>query len=114
MGRHAYYLTSQERMEAVRVNLIANPFGIMAYSLPNISVAVFLVKIINPTRWQRLSLLGLTIAQSIIAGISCILLFAQCNPSRALWDIRVKATCLPERVLTDYSYFVGGKLVEER
>lgn len=109
MGRHPKDLENAKLISTVRLNLIANPFGIMAYSLPNISVAILLNRIIAPTRSLRLAIFAVAIAQSIIAGISCILLFAQCTPSEYLWNPTIKATCMPASVITGYFYFVGGR-----
>lgn len=109
MGRHASsYPNAEKLMSTVRLNLIANPFGIMAYSLPNISVAIQLNKIMAPNRYLRWSIFTIAIAQSIIAGISCIILFAQCTPSKHLWNPTVPARCMSPSVITGYSYFVGG------
>lgn len=108
MGKHAAYLTSHELMQAVKINFIANPFGVMAYSLPNISVAIFLNRILAPNRARKITLYTITIAQSVIAAISLIILFAQCHPTEFLWNPTIRATCLPPSVLTGYSYFVGG------
>ncbi|KAL8749078.1 MAG: hypothetical protein Q9184_006945 [Pyrenodesmia sp. 2 TL-2023] len=80
----------------------------MAYSLPNISVAIVLNRIIAPTRYLRMTIYAVAIAQSIIAAISCILLFAQCRPSEYLWNPTIAATCMPPSVITGYSYFVGA------
>lgn len=108
MGRHAQHLEEAKLVSTIRLNFIANPFGIMAYSLPNISVAIVLNRIIAPSRYFRMTIYTVAIAQSIIAAISCILLFAQCTPSEHLWNPTVAATCMPSSVITGYSYFVGG------
>lgn len=108
MGKHAAYLTPHELMQAVKINFIANPFGVMAYSLPNISVAIFLNRILAPNRARKITLYTITVAQSVIAAISLIILFAQCHPTEFLWNPTIRATCLPPSVLTGYSYFVGG------
>lgn len=94
-------------MLAVKINLIANPFGVMAYSLPNISVAIFLDRILAPNKHRRIALYTITIAQSVIAAISLILLFTQCTPTEFLWNPTIRATCLSPSVVTGYSYFVG-------
>ena len=109
MGRHAYYLSSYQRIRATKLNLIANPFGIMAYSLPNVSVAIFINRILRLPRLQQWLLYSVPIAQCVIAGISCVLLFAQCVPAQFLWDPTVPAKCLSPTVITGYSYFVGGE-----
>ena len=107
MGRHASYLTPSQLELAVKINLIANPFGVMAYSLPNISVAIFLDRILAPNRSRKFALYTITIAQSVIAGISLVLLFTQCTPAEHLWNPTIPANCLPASVVTGYSYFVG-------
>lgn len=108
MGKHAAYLTPYELTQAVKINFIANPFGVMAYSLPNISVAIFLNRILAPNRARKITLYTITVAQSIIAAISLIILFAQCRPTEFLWDPTIQATCLSPSVITGYSYFVGS------
>ncbi|KAL8940608.1 MAG: hypothetical protein Q9216_002721 [Gyalolechia sp. 2 TL-2023] len=108
MGQHAQDLDPAKLVPIVRLNFIANPFGIMAYSLPNISVAIVLNRIIAPRRTVRITIYAVSIAQSIIAAISCVLLFAQCTPSEYLWNPTVEATCMPPSVITGYSYFVGA------
>lgn len=110
MGRHAYDLTFAQRVQATKLNFIANPFGIMAYSLPNISVAIFIQRILHLPRLQKWVLYAVTISQNIIAGISCVLLFTQCSPTQFLWNPTIPAKCLSSTVLTGYSYFVGGKI----
>ena len=111
MGRHAYYLSTYQRIQATKLNYIANPFGIMAYSFPNLSVAIFINRILRLARLPKWLLYIVPIAQCVIAGISCILLFTQCMPSQFLWDPSIPAKCLSAKVLTGYSYFVGGKQV---
>ncbi|KAL9025195.1 MAG: hypothetical protein Q9196_005943 [Gyalolechia fulgens] len=108
MGRHAQHLDQTKLVSIVRLNLIANPFGIMAYSFPNISVAIVLNRIIAPSRPVWVTIYAVSIAQCIIAAVSCVLLFVQCTPSEHLWNPTVPATCMPPSVITGYSYFVGA------
>jgi len=96
-------------MQATKLNLIANPFGIMAYSLPNISVAMFIHRILRLPRAQQWLLYSVPITQNILAGISCIILFAQCSPTECLWNPSIPARCLSSTVITGYSYSVGGR-----
>ena len=110
MGRHEYYLTPYQRIQATKLNYIANPFGIMAYSFPNLSVAIFLNRILRLPRLQKSLIYSVPIAQCVIAGIACVLLFTQCTPTKFLWDPKTPAKCLSAKVLTGYSYFVGGEL----
>lgn len=109
LGRHAYYLDPYHRKQAIKLNIIANPFGIMAYSLPNLSVAMFLNRILSLDRGRKWFIYAVAITQNIFAAVSSILVFEQCHPTAFLWDPSVEATCLPSEVLPVYSYFVGGQ-----
>ncbi|KAI1398504.1 hypothetical protein F4819DRAFT_468438 [Hypoxylon fuscum] len=108
MGRHASDLPVEQLSYAVMINFIGNPFGIMAYSFPNISVAILLERLMAPNRWRAIGLYTLTGFQCIIAGISCVLLFVQCKPSEYLWNPVIPAHCFPPGTMSRYSYFVGS------
>ncbi|KAK6080614.1 integral membrane protein [Seiridium cupressi] len=58
MGKHAAELGRQRASEVVRIILIAGPFGVMAYSFPNVSVAILLQRLLAPNK-LRTSLLYL-------------------------------------------------------
>ncbi|KAI1778659.1 hypothetical protein F4818DRAFT_306297 [Hypoxylon cercidicola] len=108
MGRHASDLPVEKLGYTVMINFIGNPFGIMAYSFPNISVAILLERLMAPNKWRAIGLYTLTILQCVIAGISCVLLFVQCTPSEYLWNPIVPAHCFPPGTMSRYSYFVGS------
>lgn len=109
LGRHTYYLDSHQRSQAMKLNLIANPFGVLAYSLPNLSVAMFLNRILALDRGRKWFIYSVAISQNVFALASSILLFVQCVPLSFLWNHSIKATCLPIDGILAYSYFVGGQ-----
>ncbi|OTB02432.1 hypothetical protein M426DRAFT_322709 [Hypoxylon sp. CI-4A] len=108
MGKHASDIPPDQLSYTVMINFIGNPFGIMAYSFPNISVAILLERLMAPNKWRAFGLYTLTILQSIISGISCVLLFVQCTPSEYLWNPTIPAHCFPPGLMSRYSYFVGS------
>lgn len=128
MGRHTAELGMQTTAQVVRINLIgtsiaiqsfqapltsfytANPFGIMAYSFPNISVAILLERLLAPNKLRTRLLYLLASTQVVIASISCILLFVQCIPPVHLWNPTISAKCFPTGTVSRYSYFVGCRL----
>lgn len=70
MGKHAGALPAKQLSKAVKVNLIANPFGIMAYSFPNVSIAILLNRLLAPNRIRTWALYSLASLQCIIAAVS--------------------------------------------
>lgn len=116
MGKHAAALILEKGLGqvslAVKVNLIANPFGIMAYSFPNISVAILINRILAPNKLRSIALYVLVITQVLSAAVSCVIIFVQCIPSEFIWnpDPALNPTCMSPGVVSGYSYFVGCRL----
>ena len=110
IGRHLVTLPSKDTMEAIRWVTITDPFGIMAFCIPKVAVALLLVRIMAPAQRGR-RFLYFMIGGVMIAGIfNCILLFVQCKPVAALWDpiVAATATCWKPSVLVNYGYFLSG------
>ncbi|GAM84863.1 hypothetical protein ANO11243_028650 [Dothideomycetidae sp. 11243] len=109
MGKHEADIDPTMLSKAVKINYIGNPFGIMAYSFPNISVAILVNRLLAPDRLRSAALYGLAISQCVIAAVACVLLFAQATPTAYLWNPTIHGKLnYPSRVLTGYSYFVGS------
>jgi amino acid transporter len=106
LGKHAYELTGEQQAEALMLSTIASPFGIMAYSLPNISVAIFLDRILLPDRLRKWLIYSVVIAQNLAAAVCAVLLFVQCSTPQFFWH----GTCLSPSMVTSYSYFAGGMM----
>ena len=113
-GRHAWDIDPAMLPETLRINQVGHPFGIMAYSFPNIAIAIVLHRLLVPNSLRSYALFTLTILQVIIAAISCVLLFTQCTPTEFLWNPmkyilgNLPYSCLPEGLVSRYSYFVGA------
>ncbi|KAK3319550.1 hypothetical protein B0T19DRAFT_445355 [Cercophora scortea] len=107
MGRHSADLAANELRKAMKFNLVACPFGVMAYSFPNAAIALQMDRVLAPNYLRSISLRLLATTQCLVAAVSCILLFTQCLPTEHLWNPTTPATCLPAGVLADYCYFVG-------
>ncbi|KAK3690492.1 hypothetical protein B0T22DRAFT_441878 [Podospora appendiculata] len=93
--------------KALMLNLIACPFGVMAYSFPNIAIALQMDRVLAPNHLRSIAIRILAMGHCLVAAVSCILLFTQCLPTEHLWNSSTPATCLPTGVLASYCYFVG-------
>ena len=61
------------------------------------------------SRWRKWFLYIGSVLTAIIAAIAITLTFAQCKPSRALWDPSLPGSrCWDPRVSTDFSLFTAG------
>lgn len=111
LGRHPYYLKPEAVSKADKLSLILEPFGVIAFSLPKLAVAIVLIQIMPPNKWKAWFLYCLTGSQILSAVITCVLLFTQCLPTRALWTpaLLPTATCIRPALLVNYTIFVGCK-----
>ena len=109
-GRHLATLPPQDAMEAIRLSFITDPFGIMAFCIPKVAVALLLVRIMAPVRRGRWFLYAMTGGVMVAGILDVIFLFVQCRPVTALWDpiVAATATCWKPSILVDYGYFLGG------
>ena len=110
VGRHFATLSPQDAMEAIRWSNITDPFGVMAFCIPKVAVALLLVRIMAPVQRGRWFLYTMTGVVTIAGILDVIFLFVQCKPVTALWDpiVAATATCWKPSVLVNYGYFLGG------
>ena len=110
LGRHVFYLKKEDRIRAIKLVNIANPFLVIASSLPNVSVAISLNKIlVPPYKWQQGFLFGIPILQCIICMISSIVAFTECSPPQSLWDNEVRGDCISTDAIVAILYLNSGK-----
>ncbi len=84
MGRHEYYLTPKQKTNAVTLNIVGQPFGIMAFCLPKLAVALLIIKLMPPRKYGKWFLYFITISLIILSVLAVIFLFIQCSPLEAL------------------------------
>ena len=112
MGRHEYYLSPDQVMRAIKLNLIGQPFGIMAYCVPKVAVALLIIRLMPPAKRGQWFLYFITTSLIILFALAAIFLFVQCSPSKAMWDPTVPSHCWPPEILPNYTLFVGGKFLK--
>lgn len=107
LGRHSSELAMEQQLRALKLSVLASPFGIMAYSLPNVSVAIFLDRILFPDPLRKWFIYSVVIAQNVAAAVAVIMLFFHCATPPTIWHGR----CFDPLIFTNYSYFLGGMIV---
>ena len=108
-GRHQYYLGLAGTESGIKWIIIAFIPGIISLSLPKLAVALLLIRLLNPSKWQRWFMYFITIS-CIIAFVLCALfLWVQCTPTEGLWNPTIVATCWNPSVLVNYAIFCGGR-----
>lgn len=108
-GRHIYYLSNEDVLNALYYSVIVQPIGIAAYCLPKLSVVILIVSLVGTQErkrsiWFLYSVIAILFITSALASI---LLFAQCTPPNHLWHPFSVAECWPAYVEDNVTY-VGG------
>ncbi|ROW01495.1 hypothetical protein VSDG_02062 [Cytospora chrysosperma] len=106
-GHHVYYLTTAQILEAAKWSYISQIPIVMVYATAKASVALLTLRFIGPVSFYRRSILIFIMVTAIIVNVLVIpLTFAQCRPSRALWDTSIKgASCWPSYITLHFDYF---------
>ena len=109
-GRHVAALSPENAIQAISLNVISNPFGIIAFCIPKSAVVLLLVRLMGPKQRGRWFLYFIFSTVAIAGILSRIFLFVQCKPVTELWNpaAAVTTNCWDPSVLTNYTYFVGG------
>ncbi|KAI1259430.1 hypothetical protein F5Y18DRAFT_296648 [Xylariaceae sp. FL1019] len=84
------------------------PFNIGAFSLPNISIAILINRLLVPNTTRELALYSLVILQVIFAVVSIFIIFLQCHPTAKLWNSALTGTCLDPSIFNGYSYWLSA------
>jgi hypothetical protein len=77
-----------------------------AFSFPNISIAILVCQLLDPNPRRTVILYGMAILQVVFAMITISLAFAQCRPTRKLWEKTLPGSCWSPNVLNYFSYWL--------
>lgn len=109
--RHIYYLEPEKAVYSLKINFIAQPFGIIAVATGKIAVAALYLRILPSISWKiRFFLHGLITITGVLAIITIILTFRQCENIAALWDPSLQPTtyCWDPAVQINFSIFTAS------
>ncbi|KAH8683375.1 hypothetical protein BGZ60DRAFT_561061 [Tricladium varicosporioides] len=108
LGRRFFYLTPQQKIEALKFNFAGQPLGIMAAAFGRNASCILMLQLFGTTNF-RARLLWFTFWQSIIVNLlTCILIFVQCRDVRALWDPIGHPSVCWSPLVQEYTGFVQG------
>jgi len=112
LGRHTAAVVAEygiERYEkAAYWQIIAFPFNIGAFSLPNISIAILIVHLLDPNPLRARLLYAMVIFQVVFAMISIFIIFFQCRPTAKLWNSSIEGTCWGSGIFDDFTYWLSA------
>ncbi|PSR80613.1 hypothetical protein BD289DRAFT_440453 [Coniella lustricola] len=111
LGRHTDQVLAepggqQRVVKAARIQMIGYPFNILAFTLPNVAIAILVHRLLDPQLWRKRLLWGLATFQVIFAIIPCIIIFAQCSPTGKLWNPALPGRCWHWAILNNITYFL--------
>ncbi|KAL9075328.1 MAG: hypothetical protein Q9161_001705 [Pseudevernia consocians] len=105
-GRHYETLDSLQKVMAVKLNWISQPFTIFSCGVGKISIALLLLRIMPKNKIREQRFLYILITLLIIINIICVaFIFGQCSPTRKLWEPSIKGSCMKPYVQQDVGFF---------
>ncbi|KAL9051532.1 MAG: hypothetical protein Q9162_005961 [Coniocarpon cinnabarinum] len=106
-GRHKERYSSQEYIQIIKTELIAQTFVVLAFVPTKCAVGATMIRVF-PGRVLHAILWFMMITVAIIFVLNAILDFVQCNPPHHMWDYTVPASCWNPLIYTRYSIFTGA------
>jgi hypothetical protein len=76
-----------------------------SFSFPNISIAILVCLLLDPSRRRTIALYGMVILQVVLAMVTIVLALVQCQPTRKLWEKTLPGSCWSPNVLNYFSYW---------
>ena len=101
-GRHAYYLDRYKTARVLKWTYLSEITLFFVVCLTKISICLFILRI-KKTGWLKWALYALMAGLVITTTGPLVILFAQCRPLHAYWDIweRKEGTCWNVKVYND-------------
>ncbi|TVY16995.1 hypothetical protein LARI1_G003330 [Lachnellula arida] len=90
MGTHVSQLDIDQVTHGVLMILIGQSAVALAMGLSKTAVAIFLMRIVTKT-WHKIVLWFWIVTIMFLSLLVAIAVFAQCTPTKSIWDPRVKA-----------------------
>ena len=104
-GRHYDTLDPVQKVMAVKLNWISQPFTIFSCGVGKISIALLLLRIMSKNKIRE-RFLYILIALLIIINTICVgFIFGQCSPTRKLWEPSIGGNCLRPYIQQDVGFF---------
>ncbi|KAI1407193.1 hypothetical protein F5Y13DRAFT_206546 [Hypoxylon sp. FL1857] len=106
--RHVYFLGASEVEYVVKLNYIAQPFGIVSVGTGKIAVGLTILRLLGSTsKWRKRGLWVLIILTGVITIVTAIFTFTQCKVPAALWQpsLRPTASCYDPSIQSNFSIF---------
>jgi hypothetical protein len=132
-GRHFFYLSDTQRVNAMEMVFVSEPMGkfhlalpafeirrdekatdsipaIMCSTLGRVSFMFLMLRLFGNTKARRWFIYFLMAEQLIANLFTCITIFTQCGNVHSLWDpVGEPSKCWSPDVQTDTGYVQGGK-----
>ncbi|OTB06086.1 hypothetical protein M426DRAFT_319164 [Hypoxylon sp. CI-4A] len=108
-GRHIQFLEPMQISGSILWTIVGFCPGVMSFGLPKLAAIILLIRLLEPSKRHRQFLwtIGIICQLALIACIA--VLFGQCTPSRAQWDLTItEKTCISPYILVNLAIFAGA------
>ena len=111
LGRHVYYLTSDQISQTFKWLWAAEPTNLFAVFLVRLSISLFFLRLIPPKKaylWIiRINIVGLVVSDLFIS----IYYFFACRPIRKVWEPETPGQCFGPGVDSAATWLYQGEVV---
>lgn len=111
--KHAASLTEAQMRDIRWLTLAVRVLTALAQGLSKVSVALLVLRFAGRiVVWRRLFLYACITSTLLLSVLHGVLIYVQCNPVRALWEIVPGARCWEPTVINDFAVFLGCRFCQ--
>jgi hypothetical protein len=108
-GRHIYYLTKEQLMQASKISYIINPIAFLGTVFGRVSFAVSLIMLMGIEKWRRWLLYFIIVTQFASTLVVIGLLMFGCHLISKYWNRSIPGSCIGGLWRRAPGYVQGGK-----
>ncbi|KAI0509203.1 hypothetical protein F5B22DRAFT_658654 [Xylaria bambusicola] len=98
LGRHIYYLSSDDIYVITYYNPILETLGIIAYCLPKLAIVILIKKLMGTVMRGIWFLYGVIVVLFVTTAVSIVIVFLECNPPGQTIHPFSSTRCIPIHV----------------
>ncbi|KAF2175453.1 hypothetical protein K469DRAFT_680029 [Zopfia rhizophila CBS 207.26] len=106
IGKHLVDTDPVKIVDGIKFMYLGEIFALFAMPTSKTSFCVTLLRL-TATQWHKWFIWFIIITINLTLWLCAILTLAQCSPVEKLWNIALPGTCWDNRIVINYSIFVG-------
>ncbi|KAL2209479.1 hypothetical protein CC79DRAFT_1396368 [Sarocladium strictum] len=105
-GQNVGTLELEDIAKAIKMEMIGQTFAVIGMAVAKASMGLFLLRLVA-VRWHKVAIWSVMGALLLISGLTAIMFWVQCLPSKGIWDPRERPNSRCDIEITPFAVTLG-------